>query len=51
MNTYEVELHIKVLVEAYDESDAKEIVYDNFGPGEDCGVTIISTNVRAIKEQ
>lgn len=51
MKTYTVEILIRAEVEAYDESDAKDIVYDIFGPGEDCGVNIINTNLRQIKEQ
>ena len=51
MKTYTVELVIKAEVEAFDESDAKEIVSDIFGPGDDCGVKIISTNLRQIQEQ
>lgn len=50
MNTYEVEVHIKVQVEAYDENDAKEIIVDTFGPGEECGVTILTSSIRTIQE-
>ena len=42
MNTFEYEVVLKVKVEAYDESDAKDLLEDAFGLGEDCGVTIES---------
>lgn len=42
MNTYEYTVELKVKVEAYDESDAKDLLEDAFGLGEDCGVTIES---------
>jgi hypothetical protein len=43
MNTYEFEVVLKVKVEAFSETDAKEMLEDNFGQGDDCGVTIEST--------
>lgn len=40
METYEFEVTLRVSVEAFDQSDAKERVEDLFGPGSDCGVEL-----------
>jgi hypothetical protein len=50
MKDYEVEVKVQVKVTAYDENDAKELIDDTFGPGEDCGVTIVNTAVTKLKE-
>lgn len=47
MNTYEYVVELKVSVEAFDESDAKDLLEDAFGLGEDCGVTIESVSFNA----
>lgn len=41
--TYLVELQVEV--DAYDSSDAREMVEDAFGLGDDCGVTIKSVKI------
>lgn len=48
MNTFEYVVELKVKVEAYDESDARELLEDAFGLGEDCGVTIESALFDAV---
>lgn len=50
MKNFEVEVKVRVRVAAYDESDAKELIADTFGPGDDCGVTIVNTSVTNLKE-
>ena len=46
MNTYEFTIAAKVRVEAYSEADAKEIIQDTFGPGEECGVEITELRIK-----
>ena len=46
MEDFEYVLTIHVKVRAYDESDAKDIVNEMFGPGEDCGVDITDLKIR-----
>lgn len=41
METYEFTLSVEVKVEAYSEEDAKDLVLDVFGPGNDCGVEVV----------
>lgn len=36
---------LNVEVEAPDENDAQEMIYDTFGLGEDCGVDIKETEI------
>lgn len=45
MNSYTFTLHLEVEVSAYSEEDAVDILNDTFGPGEDCGVTIVKTSI------
>ena len=45
METFELEVRLKVSVEAFDLDDAKDAVLDCFGPGDDCGVEIKSVEV------
>lgn len=40
MNTYKFVLSVEVEVEAFSEEDARDIVQDTFGPGDDCGVEV-----------
>ena len=47
MNTYEFVLEVKVKVEAYSDTDAREIVEDVFGVGSDCGLEV--TDMRITK--
>lgn len=42
-------LAVEVEVEAFDEADARDVVYDNFGPGEDCGVEIKALAIQEVK--
>jgi hypothetical protein len=49
MNKYKFILAIEVEVEAFDEHDARDIVDDTFGPGEDCGVTVTALAVKEVK--
>lgn len=49
MNKYRFILAVEVEVEAFDENDAKDIIHDNFGPGEDCGVEIKALAVKETK--
>lgn len=45
MREFEAEVRVKVRVTAFDDSDAKELIEDTFGPGEDCGVEIVKTSI------
>lgn len=49
MNTYRFVLAVEVEVEAFDEDDAKDLINDNFGPGDDCGVTIKGLAIKEVK--
>jgi hypothetical protein len=42
MNEFKFVVELEVTVDAFDESDARELLDDAFGLGEDCGVTIES---------
>jgi len=42
MEKFSYLVELKVEVEAYDEADAREMLEDAFGLGDDCGVTIKS---------
>lgn len=46
METYEFEVTLRVSVEAFDQSDAKELVEDVFGPGSDCGIEVTNFNIK-----
>jgi hypothetical protein len=45
MNEYKYLVVLNVKVKAFDEKDARDLVEDTFGLGEDCGVTIESKRV------
>ena len=45
METFEFTVILTVKVEAFDESDAKDMVLDIFGPGNDCGLEVINTKI------
>lgn len=49
MKKFRYILAIEVEVEAFDEHDARDIVDDTFGPGEDCGVNITALAVKEVK--
>lgn len=46
METYEFEVTVTVKVDAFSEGDAKELVEDVFGPGNDCGVEVVDFNIK-----
>lgn len=48
-NKFKFLLTVEVVVEAFDEADAKDIINDNFGPGEDCGVEIKTLAIKETK--
>jgi hypothetical protein len=48
MNKYRFILAIEVEVESWDEADARDIIEDNFGPGEECGVNIKALAVEKV---
>ena len=48
METYEFEITVKVKVEAFSEGDARELVEDTFGPGDDCGVEILDCTIKTV---
>ena len=45
MDIFKFLVELEVEVEAYDASDAHEMVEDAFGLGEDCGVTIKTVKI------
>ena len=45
METYRFALSVQVEVEAYSEEDARDMVQDVFGPGNDCGVEVKSLSI------
>jgi hypothetical protein len=45
MDKYLYTIRLEVEVEAYDESDAQEIIEDTFGVGEDGGVDITKLTI------
>lgn len=47
METYRFTVKVEVEVEAYNADDAKEIVEDVFGLGNDCGLTV--TDMKIVK--
>lgn len=49
METFRFVLAVEVEVEAFDETDARELINDNFGPGEDCGVEIKGLAVKEVR--
>ena len=40
MNTYKLTLQVEVEVESFSEDDARDVILDVFGPGNDCGVEV-----------
>lgn len=49
MNTYSYKVTLTVEVEAFDESDAWDAVQDEFGIGEQMGVTITRCEYKELK--
>jgi hypothetical protein len=49
MDTYRFVLAVEVEVEAFDETDARELINDHFAPGEDCGIEIKGLAVKEVK--
>jgi hypothetical protein len=49
MEEYEFEVHLRVKAAAFSENDARELLEDTFGLGEDCGVTIESREINGPK--
>ena len=45
METYNFTLTLKVEVEAFSEEDAKDLILDVFGPGNDCGVEVVKLSI------
>jgi hypothetical protein len=50
MKRYQFVLAVVVEVEAFSEADAREIVMDTFGPGEDCGVEVKNLAIQDIND-
>lgn len=48
MNTFKYEVKLTIEVEAFDEADAWEAVQDNFGVGENYGVTVVDCEYREL---
>jgi len=46
MNEYTFTVCLKVKVNAYDASDAKDVLHDLFDPGSDCGVEITDLEIK-----
>ena len=40
MKTYEYNVVLRVSVEAFSDEDARDLILDVFGPGNDCGVEV-----------
>lgn len=49
MNTYTYKVELVVKVEAFDESDAWEALQDDFGIGEQMGMTIVECEYKEIR--
>lgn len=49
MNEYEYKVTLTVRVEAYDQNDAREIIDETFGVGDDGGLVIESSTVKYVK--
>jgi hypothetical protein len=43
---FEFEVVLKVCVEAFDKSDAKDILHDVFDTGEECGVEVLDVQIK-----
>lgn len=50
MTTYLYSVMVQVEVEALDQDDATEAVKDCFGEGENCGLTVLSSEVLDFEE-
>lgn len=50
MKDYTAKVVVTVRLTAPDESDAKELLEDTFGVGEECGVTVLTAEVTKLKE-
>jgi hypothetical protein len=46
METYEFEVCLRVSVEAFDKSDAKDMLHDMFDTGEECGVEVLDVQIK-----
>jgi hypothetical protein len=46
MEKHEFEVCLKVVVEAFDKSDAKDILHDMFDTGEECGVEVVDVQIK-----
>lgn len=51
MRKFKFAVSLMVEVEAFDHLDAEEIIRDTFGLGEDCGLTIVESEVGDFVEQ
>lgn len=49
MNTYRYKITQTVEVEAFDESDAWDAIQDEFGVGEQMGVTVLTCEYKEIR--
>lgn len=49
MNTFRYKIVLTAEVEAFDESDAWEAIEDEFGVGEQMGVTIVACEYKELK--
>ena len=49
METFKYKVELVVEVDAFDEGDAWEAVQDNFGIGENSGVTVLDCEYKEIK--
>lgn len=49
MNTYKYKVTLEVEVEAFDDSDAWEMLQDAFGVGENVGVTVVDCEYKEIR--
>jgi len=46
MEEYTFTVCLTVKVEAFDKSDATDILHDTFDPGSDCGVEIVNLDIK-----
>lgn len=49
MNKYTYEVHLRVEVEAFDESDAWDAVQDAFGVGDQAGVMVLDCDYEEVR--
>ena len=50
MNKYKLQIVLDVEIEAFDKDDAKDVAEDVFGPGNDCGVEILSMSIKELHD-